>query len=132
MRCSLCKKVCKKFYEPNVVKLNGKICSACKRGIKCFQKKMWRLAVLKAYGDGKCACCGEVAIEFLTLDHIDGFRCPGESKRGWGEYKFLIENNFPYKSQFRVLCMNCNWALGIKGYCPHKTFSTESLLHLLV
>jgi len=26
-----------------------------------------------------------------------------------------------YPTGFRVLCHNCNQAIGLYGYCPHKT-----------
>ena len=66
-----------------------------------------------------CACCGESAIEFLCMDHING---GGEKHRkevgaGVKLYRWLIKNNYP--EGFRVLCHNCNSALGFYGYCPH-------------
>lgn len=64
-----------------------------------------------------CACCGEHRYEFLCIDHIDG---GGEQHRKSGISKicrWLIRNNFP--SGFRVLCANCNSALGHYGFCPH-------------
>jgi hypothetical protein len=32
-------------------------------------------------------------------------------------YRWLKNNGYP--SGYRVLCMNCNSALGLRGYCPH-------------
>jgi len=69
----------------------------------------------------KCACCGETGWEFLSVDHINGggtkhkkeLNCGG----GLGFYKWIINNNFP--TDLRLLCMNCNFALGKFGYCPH-------------
>ena len=70
------------------------------------------------YGD-KCDCCGESHYEFLVFDHING---GGNKHRkeinGMDMAKWLIENNFP--KGFRVLCQNCNSALGHYGYCPHQ------------
>lgn len=76
------------------------------------------------YGNGKvqCACCGETTFEFLTVHHLNG----GGSKHrreigcqgGDRIYRWLVQNNFP--DGFQVLCMNCNWAIGQFGYCPHE------------
>ena len=72
------------------------------------------------YG-GKCACCGETNIGFLTIDHLDG----GGSKhrravgRGTNFYKWLIRNEFP--DEYQVLCFNCNCGKQVNGdICPHK------------
>lgn len=75
--------------------------------------------VYAAYGGYRCTCCGETAPEFLSVDHIDG---SGAAHRkhvpGSGLYRWLIRNNFP--KGFRILCMNCNFAIGHSGYCPHE------------
>lgn len=83
-----------------------------------YQRKA-REYVLKEYG-GKCLCCGESELVFLAIDHIDG---GGNKHRNCGEIKitniamWLIKNNFP--KGFRVLCHNCNMAMGLYGRCPH-------------
>lgn len=77
--------------------------------------------VIDHYG-GKCECCGENILEFLTIDHInnDGASHRRELKgKGIKVYKDIIKNNFP-KGRFRVLCFNCNITRGFYGYCPHK------------
>lgn len=88
------------------------------------QRKERRLTILKAYcADGKiaCACCAETCHEFLVLDHVEG---SGEKhrklikRRGDSFYRWIIKQNFP--AGFRVLCNNCNMALGVYKYCPHK------------
>lgn len=75
------------------------------------------------YG-GKCSCCGEILIEFLSLDHING---NGNIHRkflfkhnvgGSHMYRWLKKNNFP--EGYRLLCMNCNWAMRYRKECPHK------------
>jgi hypothetical protein len=76
--------------------------------------------VLRHYGDTKCRCCGETATEFLTINHVNGggTRHRNEAKlRGSSFYKWLVKHGFP--SGYDVLCMNCNFALGRFGYCPH-------------
>jgi hypothetical protein len=84
------------------------------------RRHLQRVAVLSHYSGGeiKCACCGETNLEFLTIDHINGggskFR---KSKPGTSIYYWLKKSGFP--EGHRVLCQNCNAALGHYGYCPH-------------
>jgi hypothetical protein len=69
----------------------------------------------------KCACCAEPQIEFLTIDHIENNGAAERKKLrklGISFYRWLKQNNFP--KGYRVLCMNCNFALGKFGYCPHR------------
>lgn len=80
-----------------------------------------RVEVLSYYSGGtpSCACCGECTIEFLAIDHING---GGAADRRAGRssgnlYRRLKNQGFP--NCFRVLCHNCNSALGFYGYCPH-------------
>ena len=75
--------------------------------------------VLTAYG-GKCACCGETDMHFLTLDHIlgDGRAHRRELGGTSNVYQWLIDNNFP--PGFQVLCVNCNCAKQWYGGCPHN------------
>ncbi len=75
-----------------------------------------RLKCIAAYG-GCCTCCGETQPEFLAIDHIDGGGGQHRKTIGGGIVAYLIKNKFP--DGFRVLCHNCNMALGIYGYCPH-------------
>lgn len=67
-----------------------------------------------------CACCGEKEILFLTIDHINnnGNKERKELKKmGRTYYVWLRKNNYP--DGLQVLCMNCNWAKGRFGLCPH-------------
>lgn len=71
-----------------------------------------------------CVCCNETRIEFLSIDHING---GGNKQRialkkaGQDFYKWIEKNNYP--NGFRVLCHNCNQAIGHFGHCPHMGFS---------
>ena len=85
------------------------------------ENDLLRERVLAAYGH-KCECCGEDRKEFLALDHIDG---GGQKHRrslglsgGTGFHRWLEKNNYP--PTIRILCHNCNCALGFYGYCPHE------------
>ncbi len=87
--------------------------------------------ILAAYG-GACACCAETATEFLCIDHVDGGgnehrRYLGTAGRGNAFYQWLINRDFP--SGFRVLCMNCNHALGHYGYCPHGAVPSQRVVN---
>jgi hypothetical protein len=68
----------------------------------------------------KCACCDESEIDFLSIDHInnDGIKHRKIQQTGNMFYRWIIENNYPKGLQ--VLCMNCNFAKGKLGYCPHQ------------
>jgi len=74
-----------------------------------------RKAVLARYG-GKCACCDEDEYEFLTIDHINGGGTRHRASDGRKIVRFLIKNGYP--EGFRVLCWNCNSAIGLHGRCP--------------
>lgn len=99
-------------------------------------RRRLRLAALEAYGN-RCACCGEARWEFLTIDHIEGRGAGAREraqygvgtkdtkptkKRGSGGYSAFfrdIAKNVDL-TKYRVLCMNCNFAVGTVGYCPHS------------
>lgn len=74
------------------------------------------------YG-GKCHCCGETKIEFLTLDHEQGngnIHRIGLFKHNVGGthmYRWLKKNLYP--KGYTILCMNCNWATRYGKACPH-------------
>lgn len=77
-----------------------------------------KLEVTNHYG-GKCACCGEARLVFLTMDHIagDGAEHRRKIKMKGNLHRWLKSNGYP--SGFRVLCWNCNLAMAIDGACPH-------------
>lgn len=81
-------------------------------------RKSLKQQAMAAYG-GKCSCCGENEIDFLTIDHIGGGGRAHRAKIGSATYRWLKLNNYP-KRGFRVLCFNCNCAIGMFGVCPHQ------------
>ena len=119
-KVSACKKACyqKKIGEyKERSRLNGK---------KMRRLRKW--CVMTFYSGAKfcCACCGETALDFLTIDHINN---NGNKHRkdlfgkkavaGDMFYNWLIKNNYP--SGYQVLCFNCNIGKSIHGgLCPHK------------
>jgi hypothetical protein len=84
---------------------------------------------MDAYG-GRCACCGEDQMEFLSIDHIfnDGGKLRREGKEATGRrfYKQLKDQGFP-QGRLQVLCHNCNGAKGYYGICPHEIISKNLL-----
>lgn len=86
---------------------------------KEYNRKI-RREVLVHYGN-KCACCGESTYEFLAFDHIKGGGSKIRRETGIYGSKFTLwlrKNNYP--EGFRILCHNCNVAMGLYGYCPHQ------------
>lgn len=83
-----------------------------------------RQRVLQRYG-GKCACCGEADLRFLSLDHVndDGAAHRKALSVTYGGYAIIswaIRNNCPPSLQ--ALCFNCNCGKQVNGgVCPHKS-----------
>jgi len=77
--------------------------------------------VIEHYG-GKCVCCKEEMLEFLTLDHVNGdgwkYRKEDGISSGNRTYYWAKRNNFP--DCLQVMCWNCNEAKQIYGVCPHN------------
>ena len=101
-------------------------CSAC---WPLHQERMRKVhaaiktEVLGHYSNGepRCACCGETILEFLSIDHIGGGGSEHRRKLGGGGtkvYYFLRADEYP--EGYRVLCHNCNQAIGAYGSCPHE------------
>lgn len=79
-----------------------------------------KLEVFSYYSNGKpkCACCGIYEIKFLSIDHIHDDGAEHRKKVPMSQlYRWLKRNNWP--NGFQVLCMNCNFAKGHFGKCPH-------------
>jgi hypothetical protein len=76
---------------------------------------------------GKCECCGELNLEFLAIDHVNGLSHRDRARdSGDGLLKRVRESGYSRK-EFRVLCHNCNSSLGFYGYCPHQGHAQEFL-----
>lgn len=107
-------------------------CAVYRNDIQKPKNLLKKKLVMQTYGDGKCQCCGEKHLEFLTVDHIGGQKTKlalGHSKKGSLNgrkisggllYHILIQQNFPYKDKLRVLCCNCNQATQLDKICPHQ------------
>lgn len=92
---------------------------AAKLGQKRYKQKL-RRDLFTHYGNGliACACCGEKHEEFLTIDHVNGGGSEERRKQTQnGILSRLRREGYP--PGYRILCMNCNFSIGIRGYCPH-------------
>ena len=95
-------------------------CKDCHNEDSRKRNKKYRYDALMYYSNGKlkCDCCGENIYEFLAIDHIKGGGNKHRKKMTEMIYTFLRRNNYP--DGYRVLCHNCNQAIGYYGKCPHK------------
>lgn len=68
----------------------------------------------------RCDCCGETRWQFLALDHVNG---------GGNAHRRLVSTTSLYRRlanagiidpAYRLLCHNCNGAIGYYGECPHE------------
>lgn len=85
-----------------------------------------KLFVLQKYSQAipSCACCGELEIKFLSIDHINGGGNKHRKKIGGGSGFYLWLKNHKFPKGYQVLCLNCNFAKGLYGVCPHKALIT--------
>lgn len=124
--------------EKNPAKSGIKSCQECcdKRKltrktykIRAFALRQDRKSRVVEYYGGKCLCCGEAELPFLTIDHIneDGAEhrrqiFPNRTyKLSGGDhfYRWLEKNNYP--AGFQTLCYNCNIGKHRNsGVCPHQ------------
>lgn len=81
----------------------------------------FKAQAVRAYG-GKCACCGETEIAFLTFDHVND---DGAEHRKSGKMyrrhmaRWAALNGYPKTLQ--LLCANCNMAKQFTpSGCPHQ------------
>jgi hypothetical protein len=83
------------------------------------QRVAIRAHVLSIYG-GQCECCKERQPEFLAIDHVAGNGAVERRRIGsWGVYIKLHRAGRRLPG-YRILCHNCNMAIGFYGYCPHQ------------
>jgi hypothetical protein len=96
-------------------------CRACTREAATERLRLARQEALAHYSAGEvcCQCCGEREQMFLALDHIGGQgpRRPGRRSGGNTFYAWLRKQGYP--AGLRVLCHNCNCAMGKDRECPH-------------
>lgn len=127
------KKTCRKCGEDKPLrkfrtrtKVNGlaidNICMACRGKSKYSRLK---LEMLEAFG-WKCSCCGVDHPYFLSLEHINGIE--GGRLQTYSAYRKAKREGWD-KTQYECLCMNCNFAKGHFGQCPHRTEITKEQVY---
>jgi len=84
-----------------------------------YRAQLIRLEALAHYG-GKCTCCGEDHPEFLAFDHVNGGGGKHKAKYKIRHLERWLKRN-GYPDGFRILCHNCNQAMGYYRTCPHQT-----------
>ena len=92
---------------------------ACKAAKQSLRREQLKQEVVDAYG-GKCACCGETRLYFLTLDHVlgGGGKERIETKRTSSTTMFYYVRREGYPKRYQILCFNCNCAKSGNDYCP--------------
>lgn len=128
--CSLCK-VEKPEDNDHFVSMGPKKnfrlsshCKACHRQKSKIRHAAKKLKALQHYSQSEipfCACCKIENLEFLTFDHING---GGSQHRKTVKDMAWWLNREKFPPGFRVLCLNCNGAMGFYGYCPHQRSTT--------
>ncbi len=120
------RKTCLECYEKYTPGWTNK-----NRKYKCsgLQQRLARKKRVIDYYGGKCLCCGESGLIFLTIDHIaeNGAEhrrqiSPGLKNRAPGGdnfYRWLETHCMP--DGFQTLCYNCNIGKHRNGgICPHR------------
>jgi hypothetical protein len=100
-------------------------CIDCTRASNRARARERKRLVVQHYsgGVGCCACCGVADLAFLSIDHLDGGGTQHRASIKATEnatdfYRWLIKQGYP--PGYRVLCYNCNMAIGFYGECPHE------------
>lgn len=77
-----------------------------------------RIEAIRRLG-GKCACCGEAHLEFLAFDHVGGGGSAERRRIGYSKFRRMAVSG-AIDHRLRILCHNCNLAIGFYGKCPHE------------
>lgn len=107
---------CNQCYR-NLTSNGKKSCTDCLEYKRIYARELHD-RVIAGYGS-LCVCCGETNPAFLTIDHIYG-QGYADRRSTYSFYRRLEKEGFP-KDRFQLLCMNCNWAKGVEGTCPHQS-----------
>lgn len=125
----------KKYKTDNIERMRELQRQSYHRNPKKFLDKLktrWEIRKNEAIEKmgGKCACCGETERIFLCLDHIKGGGRREYAKAGGrhGAWKRAIAEGLP-PEKYRLLCWNCNSALGMHGFCPHSDLTSPIFTH---
>jgi hypothetical protein len=134
IRCHEIKRKADKQHKKDAIALG--LCANCRvvpkeKGILCnkcydLMKETYKRTRLKTkklvidhYG-GKCACCGETELSFLTLDHIDGGGRQHRIRLGGGKDFYQAMKRLGFPDGLQVLCANCHLSKTVLGQCIHR------------
>jgi hypothetical protein len=108
-------------YLPSLVKY----CKENKDRLRKKGKSVLKKEMVTAYG-GKCSCCGETELTFLTLEHIhrNGKEHRQIVGRG-GVWIDLRRKGWP-QDGYTVFCWNCQMATRYGAPCPHQLKKAEA------
>lgn len=139
--CSVCRKY-KKLNEfgkcSSVASGYFTYCKVCTRWRQRSKNLLHKMEFVLEYG-GKCQCCGERGLDFLTVEHISGVRLvKTDSNRYFGDLALgggLIANlkvrGWP-KDNYTVLCFNCNCCKKFGRPCSHNIEEYEKYMSKLI
>jgi hypothetical protein len=125
-QCRICKTILTTNNTYRYIVRQHRICKTCESKRDKDKKLRLKQETFAEYG-GKCVCCGEKETVFLTIDHInnDGnierkrALRRGKHLKGSNFYCYLKKRRYP-KTNYQLLCWNCNAAKHILGICPHQ------------
>lgn len=108
------------YHQKHKATVNAKITA---------RNRQLKMDVIAGLG-GRCLCCGETEPIFLTLDHIKGGGRKEYQRLGGTLpiYRQVKREGFP-PEKYRLLCWNCNAALGLFGHCPHSSLTAPVFRH---
>lgn len=105
----------KEYYKSHRVRLDE-----CKR-LRWTKLRQTAIRIVSGKTKPTCKCCKLSDQRFLTIDHVyGGGRQQRKNLNLHALYSKLANNKLSLKD-YQILCMNCNWAKGIFGTCPHKS-----------
>lgn len=107
------------FYPTNRAGALGR-CKPCTvTSVARYQARI-KAEVFSTYGNC-CACCGELEMAFLTIDHVSGGGRQERIQNKMSSNKlFLTIRRLGFPPAYQILCANCNMAKHTRGVCPHQ------------
>ena len=133
--CCLCQRMLllNEFKKNGVVKCGyASNCRYCNLWRDRARNRMIKMEMVLAYG-GKCSCCGENGLEFLTLEHLNNTGKQHREEIGGLGIKVwldLKQKGWPQEG-YTILCWNCNCAKKYGKFCMHDIKKYEEYNDIL-
>lgn len=103
---------------PSHLKKSYGKCKSCQNKQKRALSKKLKKEAIRLLG-GKCACCGIIDIDKLSIDHLyGGGRKEVKNLQREGVFRKIIKNE-NRNDEYQCLCFNCNCSKGFWGVCFH-------------